>query len=59
MRFRHEMTSAKWDETLSQWRVSFKTDRAQVEDTADVLISCVGPLNLWKWPDLEVSPLPN
>jgi cation diffusion facilitator CzcD-associated flavoprotein CzcO len=59
IRFRHELTHAKWDEEAGQWHLRVRrtpTDNVgptvEIEDTADVLFLGVGWLNRPKWPDI-------
>ncbi|EWC48772.1 hypothetical protein DRE_00077 [Drechslerella stenobrocha 248] len=52
-----EIIEARFDEARGKWRVKVKkldTPEQEVfEDESDVLFSCMGALNQWKWPDIK------
>lgn len=62
MKFRHKCIEARWDENRAKWDVTFeKGGDGRVEgvkgaetviDEADVLITGIGTLNRWTWPDI-------
>lgn len=54
MKFNHNAQKVVWDSTDGKWTVFFKRNDTgeEVTDTADVVISAVGTLNAWKWPDI-------
>ncbi|KAH7072085.1 hypothetical protein BKA63DRAFT_605008 [Paraphoma chrysanthemicola] len=54
-KFRHEVVGLEWDEDRQIWRVdvlNLETGEKSV-DEANVVINGGGPLNDWKWPDIE------
>lgn len=55
MKFGHKCVEARWDEPTSKWHVTVQQlDTGKIiEDTADVLMTGIGALNEWKWPDIK------
>jgi cation diffusion facilitator CzcD-associated flavoprotein CzcO len=55
MRFGNKCLGAQWNETTSKWHVKFLNDESgsTFEDIGDVLMTGVGMLNSWKWPDIK------
>jgi cation diffusion facilitator CzcD-associated flavoprotein CzcO len=54
MKFRHQCTEARWDEETAKWHVTL-LDLASgqvVQDVGDVLMTGVGALNRWEWPEI-------
>ncbi|KAH7084374.1 hypothetical protein FB567DRAFT_498334 [Paraphoma chrysanthemicola] len=54
-KFRHEVVGLEWDEERQIWKVdvlNLETGEKSV-DEANVVINGGGPLNDWKWPDIE------
>ncbi|KAL2798855.1 flavin-binding monooxygenase [Aspergillus keveii] len=54
MKFRHQCTEARWDEETAKWHVTL-LDLASgqvVRDVGDVLMTGVGALNRWEWPEI-------
>ncbi|KAJ7508494.1 FAD/NAD-P-binding domain-containing protein [Mycena galericulata] len=49
----HELTHAQWDAGASKWTVRLRHEGAEVEDSCDVLVLCIGSLDRWHWPDIE------
>ncbi|KAI0671631.1 FAD/NAD-P-binding domain-containing protein [Trametes maxima] len=67
IRLRHEVVHAQYDAPAGKWRVRIRRPAAtggapegeqqpegyeEVEDIADVLITAVGALSRWTWPDI-------
>ncbi|KEF62563.1 uncharacterized protein A1O9_00536 [Exophiala aquamarina CBS 119918] len=58
MHFRHRAIHAEWQERSATWQLKFEvTDAAgqtsYLDRECDVLVSGVGTLNNWKYPDIE------
>lgn len=58
VKYNNKVTGATWSEETCTWSLS--TERQQpdgttlpAQETAEVVISAVGILNNWKWPDVE------
>ncbi|EUC28730.1 hypothetical protein COCCADRAFT_8949 [Bipolaris zeicola 26-R-13] len=53
MKFNHQVRKAVWDDVSGKWSVFLDDIRngTTITDTAEVLISAVGILNAWKWPE--------
>ena len=55
----HEVTHAQYDESTGKWHVRIRHPNPETgvleefEDTADVLVTAIGSLSRWKWPDIE------
>jgi cation diffusion facilitator CzcD-associated flavoprotein CzcO len=43
---------AEWNEDMGKWQLKMETKSGIVEDECDVLVSAVGFLSKWKWPDI-------
>ncbi|KAI9840562.1 MAG: hypothetical protein M1837_001542 [Sclerophora amabilis] len=54
MKLEHEVLEARWLEEAARWAMKIKnTVSGEVfDDSADVLISAIGILNKWKWPNI-------
>lgn len=54
MKLGHKALEARWDENVAKWRVKLeKMDTEEVfEDEGDALITAIGSLNEWKWPQI-------
>ena len=54
MKFGHKALEARWDEASVKWRVKFQIidTGCEFEDQGDVLISAIGNLNSWQWPQI-------
>ena len=50
----HKVKSAVWNEDTSQWELVIEnlTTGELVHDQADVVLSAIGVLNNWRWPDI-------
>ena len=55
MRYGHKGVEARWEECTSKWHVKIEqVDTGKIiEDSADVLMTGIGALNEWKWPDIK------
>ncbi|KAH9852549.1 FAD/NAD-P-binding domain-containing protein [Lenzites betulinus] len=59
IRLQHEIVHAQYDEPTGKWHVRVRRPNPEtgaleeIEDTADVLLSAIGVLDRWKWPDIE------
>ncbi|KAI5857328.1 FAD/NAD(P)-binding domain-containing protein [Durotheca rogersii] len=54
-KFNHKVVGAKWDDESQLWTVEVDNLAAghRFTDTAEVLVNGGGPLDNWKWPDIE------
>ncbi len=54
MKLGHKAVEARWDDQQKKWRVKFQVAETGeiVEDVGDVLMTGIGALNEWKWPDI-------
>jgi cation diffusion facilitator CzcD-associated flavoprotein CzcO len=54
IKLRHKIVEVKWDDDSGKWKVKVENLETGeiITDEADFLISCVGFLNNWKWPDI-------
>lgn len=52
IRFRSEVTAARWDERRREWSLEMMTDRGPSVDRARAVISAVGQLNRPRLPDI-------
>ncbi|OIW22564.1 FAD/NAD(P)-binding domain-containing protein [Coniochaeta ligniaria NRRL 30616] len=54
-RFKHKVVGAEWDEAAQLWKVEVENLETgkRFWDEAEVLINGGGPLNNWKWPDID------
>ncbi|KAH9888569.1 FAD/NAD-P-binding domain-containing protein [Cubamyces lactineus] len=59
IRLRHEVIYARYDEPTGKWHVRIRRPHPdtdvleEIEDTADVLVTAIGSLSRWKWPDID------
>ncbi len=57
MNLNHKVSRAVWDEARAKWTLTMVHEedgkKKIVEDECDVLLSGVGVLNDWKWPEVE------
>lgn len=51
----HELSRAQWDETTRKWNLRIKNllTGEDVEDTADIVLNCMGGLERWSWPKID------
>jgi hypothetical protein len=55
MKFRSKVTTAQWNDEAAKWKVTIQPTgegSPEFSDEADVLISAVGLLNEWRWPQI-------
>ena len=54
MKLGHKAVEAKWDDDAAKWRVKLRNMKTGVgfEDESDALITAIGFLNEWKWPQI-------
>ncbi|KAF3932520.1 hypothetical protein ABW20_dc0100981 [Dactylellina cionopaga] len=52
-----KVIEARFDETRSKWHLKIQKldtpEQEMFEDECDVLFSCIGSLNEWKWPEIK------
>ncbi|KAI0644817.1 FAD/NAD-P-binding domain-containing protein [Trametes meyenii] len=54
----HEVVHAQYDEHAGKWHVRVRRPNSEtgvieeIEDNADVLVTAIGALSRWKWPDI-------
>lgn len=59
IKLQHEVVHAQYDPTTAQWHVRIRRPNPEtgvleeIEDTAQVLVTAIGSLSRWKWPDIE------
>ena len=59
IRLQHEVIHARYDEPTGKWHVRIRRPHPdtgaleEIEDTADVLVTAIGSLSRWKWPDID------
>lgn len=59
IRLQHEVIHAQYDAAAGQWHVRVRRPNAEtgvmeeIEDSGDVLITAIGLLSRWKWPDID------
>ncbi|KIX92654.1 uncharacterized protein Z520_11683 [Fonsecaea multimorphosa CBS 102226] len=56
MKFRSKLVEAQWNDESSKWKVKIQRSgegESEFTDESDVLISAVGLLNEWRWPQIE------
>ncbi|ORY90729.1 alpha/beta hydrolase fold-domain-containing protein [Leucosporidium creatinivorum] len=51
-RLKHKVVGASFSEANGKWSVDVEGPGGRFTDTADIFISAMGCLNLWKWPQL-------
>lgn len=55
----HEVVHAQYDAAAGKWHVRVRRPNAktgameEIEDSGDVLVTAIGVLSRWKWPDIE------
>lgn len=47
------MSNAEWNEEEGKWKLQVQTQDAVMEDSVDILVSAVGFLSKWRWPDIH------
>ena len=54
IKLNHRVIEAKWDDDAGKWKVKAENTATGevVHDEGDFLVSCMGFLNNWKWPDI-------
>lgn len=59
MRLQHEVVHAQYDSAAGKWCVRVRRPNTatgameELEDSADVLVTAIGVLSRWKWPDIN------
>ena len=55
MKLGHKALEARWDQEEAKWRVRLENVKTKelFEDSADALITAVGALNEWRWPQIS------
>lgn len=59
IRLQHEVVHAQYDTPTGKWLVRVRRPNAETgvmeefEDSGDVLVTAVGALSRWKWPEIE------
>ncbi|KAF9565887.1 FAD/NAD(P)-binding domain-containing protein [Agrocybe pediades] len=54
IKYNRRVTKAEWNNYKGQWEVQVADpDGNTVDDSCHILISAVGLLNFWKWPEIE------
>lgn len=48
----HRVSHAQFDEESGKWNLKVDTKAGTISDTADVLLSAVGFLSKWRWPNI-------
>ena len=50
----HKAVEARWDEEASKWKVKLENTKIgeSFEDSSDVLLTGIGVLNEWRWPNI-------
>ena len=48
----HRVSHAQFDEASGKWNLKVDTKDGTIDDTADVLVSAVGFLSKWRWPNI-------
>lgn len=49
----HRVQRAEFDEERGKWKLEVKNKDGVFEDECDILVSAVGFLSNWRWPDIE------
>lgn len=52
MKCGHRVSNAQWNDDLGKWDLQMETKNGKVEDSVDILVSAVGFLSKWQWPDI-------
>ncbi|KAJ7610856.1 FAD/NAD-binding domain-containing protein [Roridomyces roridus] len=54
IKLEHRLTNAIYSEETGKWNLTIQYGNAeQFDDTADILITAMGALSRWKWPDIK------
>lgn len=53
IKLNHELMNAIWDSEAGKWRLTISTPQGNMQDSADFVINCTGPLSRWQWPQIE------
>lgn len=53
VKLNHRVVEAVWQEEEGHYTITVENEGRRFQTTADVLISCQGVLNKWKWPNIE------
>ncbi|KAF5345212.1 hypothetical protein D9758_009659 [Tetrapyrgos nigripes] len=62
IKLQHKLIRSEYDEQTGKWQLTIQrtnleptgqSDTEDFVDTADVLITGIGPLNRWQWPDIQ------
>ncbi|KAL1943925.1 hypothetical protein VTO73DRAFT_3743 [Trametes versicolor] len=59
IRLQHEVVHAQYDAAAGKWHVRVRRpnaetgDMEEVEDSGDVLVTAIGALSRWKWPNID------
>ncbi|KAK4507536.1 hypothetical protein PRZ48_001271 [Zasmidium cellare] len=48
----HWVSGAQWDEERGRWDLKMETNEGIVKNEVDILVSAVGFLSKWRWPDI-------
>lgn len=48
----HRVEKAEWDEERGKWKLEVRNKDGVVHDECDILVSAVGFLSEWRWPDI-------
>lgn len=52
IQLKHKVIEAHWDDNEAKWNLKVENSDTIFSDSCDVLISAMGGLNNWKWPDI-------
>ncbi|KAI0364846.1 FAD/NAD-P-binding domain-containing protein [Pilatotrama ljubarskyi] len=59
IKLQHEVVHAQYDEPAGKWRLRVRRPNPdsgvleEIEDSADVLVTAIGSLSRWRWPNIE------
>lgn len=59
IKLQHEVIHAQYDEDAGKWHVRVRRPNPEtgvpeeIDDTANVLLTALGSLSRWKWPDID------
>ncbi len=48
----HKVERAEWDEERGKWMLEVRNKDGVVKDECDILVSAIGFLSQWRWPDI-------
>lgn len=48
----HRVSHAQWNEDAGKWNLQLETKEGKLADSCDILVSAVGFLSKWRWPDI-------